>query len=131
MPSLKKLATHLDRVTLFNRNFDSSAPIMISLGTIATAGYALAAYYAPTDRLRNSMIVSAVLTGSVAPFTALVIIPVVKEIKSIVNGNDNVKAMSDGDRLLDKWSKLNLIRWILVAASCLNGLKELTESTLI
>jgi len=77
------------------------------------------------------MIVSAVLAASIGPYTPLVIAATEKKIAGIESEKDSVRAAGEGQELLDKWSKLGLVRCVLMAIACLNGLKELSDSALI
>lgn len=100
---------------------------MVSLGGIAGLAFGTAAYYAPTQHVQYSMIASALLSVSVAPFTFLAIMPTNKKLKAIESSGDVVKATAEGDKLLEQWGKLSLIRWSIMAIASLNGLKELSE----
>ena len=73
------------------------------------------------------MIASSALAISVIPFTLIAIIPTVKALKKIEADNDAPKAEKEADKLIEKWGKLSLIRWGLMAIAFLNGLKELSE----
>jgi Domain of unknown function (DUF1772) len=100
---------------------------MGSLSGVAGIAFGTAAYYAPTYYLQNSMIASALLSFSIAPFTVLVIMPTVKALKGIETSGDTDKAAAEGDKLIEKWGKLGLIRFFVMAVAALNGLKELSE----
>lgn len=73
------------------------------------------------------MIASAVLALSPLPFTLIAILPTVKKLKGIVETNDTFKATAEGDSTIEKWGKLSMVRFLLMAVGCLNGLKELSE----
>jgi len=100
---------------------------MIGLGGTATLGFGLAAYWAPTEYLRNSMIGSTLLAASIIPFTLFSIIPTVQKIIKIQKENDALKASTDGDKLYEKWNISNYIRLTIMAVACLNGLRDLSE----
>jgi hypothetical protein len=127
MPTLHTITRPLDRVASFSKSFDLASKLMVSYGVAAVAGFGTAAYYAPTHRLRNSMIASAGLALSVVPLSVIGLIPIVKKLKMIESSKDEVKAQTEADGLLDKWGKLNLARWCVMAVALLNGLKELSE----
>jgi hypothetical protein len=101
---------------------------MASLGMTAAAAFGTAAYYAPTIAVRNSMIVSSALSLSALPLTLLVLFPIVKALKAIESHKDPAVAEVEGDGLIQKWGKLSMLRWVLVAIGAVNGLKELSES---
>jgi len=128
MPALKKVSIPLDRIAFWSKTFDLASKIMAPLGVIGAAGFGTAAYYAPTDFLQKSMAASSVLSFLVLPFTLFVIFPVNAEMKKIEANNDALKANKEGDKFLDKWTKLNIIRMCIMAASMINGLKEMSES---
>jgi Domain of unknown function (DUF1772) len=127
LPSLKPITAPLDRVAAFSKSFDTASKLMISYAGIAVAGFGTAAYYAPTQYLRNSMAVSAALALSIAPFSVIALIPTVQKLKQIESSGDTLKAQSEGDGLLEKWGKLSLVRWSIMSVALLNGLKELSE----
>jgi len=129
MPNLRSLEP-LDRIKNFDGNFNTCAKIMVSIGLAAGTAFSTAAYYAPTVRLRNSMIASAALALGILPFTRVAIIPTVMAIKDINKTKDSVKASAVGQDLLDKWQSLNIVRAVIMLAACLNGLKELTDGAL-
>lgn len=127
MPSLKRIASPLERVGFWSSNYDYATKIMASLSSIGAVAFGTAAYYAPTVGLRNSMIASGVLAFSALPFTLFAIIPTVKALKGIESHNDVAVADAEGDGLLAKWTNLNYVRFGLVTIGSLNGLKELSE----
>lgn len=127
LPSLRRVSVPLDRISAWSRQYDIASKIMGSLGGIAGLAFGTAAYYAPLPYVQNSMIASALLSFSAAPFTLLAIMPTNKALKAIESSGDTVKAAAEGDKLLEKWGKLSLIRWSLMAIASLNGLKELSE----
>jgi Domain of unknown function (DUF1772) len=131
LPSLRRISIPLDRVATFSRTYDLASKIYASISTLAGLSFSTAAYYAPTNYLQKSMIASAVLSFSVAPMTLLVIMPTVKALKAIESAGDTVKANSEGDKLIEKWGNLSLIRWSLMTVAALNGLKELSELYLL
>jgi len=100
---------------------------MVSASIAATVGFGVAAYYAPTSFLQNSMIVSSLLALSPLPVTFGFIVPTVKALKALEKSGDSVKATAEGDTLIEKWGKLSLFRWLLVAGGFLNGLYQLSE----
>jgi len=53
--------------------------------------------------------------------------PTIKELKGIEAANDTLKATTEGDKLLAKWTKLSTIRLGLMTVAFLNALKELSE----
>jgi hypothetical protein len=99
---------------------------MPTLAGIATVGFGTAAYYAPTYFQRNSMIASAVLAASIVPVTIVFILPTVRKLQGILARKDEVAAKEEGDGLLDKWQKLNLIRWGLMAIGGLIAWKSVS-----
>lgn len=121
----------MDRVKVFTKIFDYGGAIMVPLCATASAAFGTAAYYAPTERLRYSMIASSAIALGIFPMTGAIIIPIVNQLKSIEKTDNTVKAAADGDTLIEKWRTLNTIRFIIMAMSFLNGLKELTDATLI
>lgn len=127
MPSIKKVSIALDRITFWSKSFDLGSKIMAPLGLIASAGFGTAAYFAPTDFLQKSMAVSCFLTLMNMPFTVLVIFPVNAEMKKIEATNDTLKANTEGDKLLDKWTKLSTIRMSIMAVAMIIGLKEISQ----
>lgn len=126
LPSLKRISSTYDRVGAWSKQYDIASKIMASLGGVACLSFGTAAYYAPTNYVRNSMIASAVLSISVIPFTILFIRPTVVALKAIEKERDTVNATAEGDKLIEKWGKLSLIRWSFMAIASLNGLKELS-----
>jgi hypothetical protein len=127
MPSLKKVSIALDRITFWSKTFDLGSKIMAPLGLIAAAGFGTAAYFAPTDFLPKSMAVSCFLALMNMPFTVLVIFPVNAEMKKIEATIDTLKANTEGDKLLDKWTKLSTIRMSIMAVAMIIGLKEISQ----
>lgn len=117
----------MDRIACFSKAFDIASKMMVGFAGTATAAFATAAYYAPTQYLRNSMIASAALALSVFPYTVIGILPTVQKIKKIESSKDAIKAQSEGDGLIDKWGKLAFVRMVLMSVALLNGLKELSE----
>jgi hypothetical protein len=73
------------------------------------------------------MAVSCFLALMNMPFTVLVIFPVNAEMKKIEATIDTLKANTEGDKLLDKWTKLSTIRMSIMAVAMIIGLKEISQ----
>jgi Domain of unknown function (DUF1772) len=126
LPSLRQVTVPLDRISVWSKQYDLASKIMIRFAGIAFASFGIAAYYAPTRYLQKSMIASALLSISVMPFTLKFIFPTNNALKAIEKDGDGEKALSEGDKLLEKWGKLGLVRWSIMAAATLIGMKELS-----
>lgn len=126
LPSLRQVTIPLDRISAWSKQYDLASKIMVSFAGIASTSFGTAAYYAPTQYLQKSMIASALLSISVIPFTLQFIFPTNKALKAIEKSGDGEKALSEGDKLLEKWGKLSLARWSIMAVAALIGLKNLS-----
>jgi hypothetical protein len=129
MPKMKKFSNHLEKVSNFSENFNSTAPIMIAANAVAIGGYAVAAWYAPSETLRKSMVAAAAIATSNFPWTFIAIIPTVLELKKIESAKDSGKAAAEADKLLDRWNSRNMIRLSILAVAMVIGARELSNST--
>jgi hypothetical protein len=124
---MRQISIPLDRVAVWSKQYDNASKIMASCAIISTAAFGTAAYYAPTDYLQKSMAVSSLFAFSIIPWTLLMIAPTNRELKGIEAANDTLKANTEGDRLLTKWTKLSTLRLGLMTVAFLNALREVSE----
>jgi hypothetical protein len=127
MPALRRISIPLDRISVWSKTYDTGAKIMAPCGFISAVSFATAAYYAPTDYLQKSMAASSLIASSFIPWTLFMMFPTIKELKGIEAANDTLKATTEGDKLLAKWTKLSTIRLGLMTVAFLNALKQLSE----
>jgi len=128
LPTLRCVSLPYDRVAAWSKLYDIGSKIMMAFSGVGCLAFGTAAYYAPTYYIQNSMIASALLSISAVPFTVLFMRPTVQALKAIEKDGDDVKTTAEGDKLIEKWGKLSLMRCSLVCIGALNGLKELSEA---
>jgi hypothetical protein len=124
---MRSISNAADRVSNFCAHFDVSKKIYVSLVALGIVAYGTAAYYAPTDRLQQLMGANAAITLSILPFTFFGIIPTVQKIFALNSGGDVAKTNAEGDKLIDKWGNLNIVRMSVAVVPLLIAFREISE----
>lgn len=112
------------QVKLWGRLFEESAKLMSRSALVSFLCYMYEAYSANSGTtIRQSAIISGVLSIAVIPFTIGAIMGTVRKLKALSSLEDDQELVKHkfGD-LIDRWNKLSVVRMLIFSAGFANAL---------